>query len=120
MVEIIEERLYGAQFKNESKGDFLHMTREEAKEVAKTMTYNRAILNVMVGQGIPYKIATKYKLKEMQELVLTEDEYKRAKALFFKNNNLRLHFSEIIFAGRIIDTMWECIERIRETRNYSI
>ena len=95
------------------------MTREQARETAKTMTYNNAIDNIMAGKNIPYKVATKYKLKEMQELVLTEDEYKRAKSLFFKNNKHFLHFSEILWAGRIIDTMWECIEHVREMRNYS-
>jgi len=95
------------------------MTREQAQEIAKTMTYNYAIDNIMAGKSIPYKLATKYKLKEMQELVLTEDEYKRAKALFFKNNRYLFHFSEIMLAGRIIDTMWECIEHVREKRNYS-
>lgn len=95
------------------------MTREQAREIAKTMTYNNAIDNIMAGKNIPYKLSTKYKLKEMQELVLTEDEYKRAKALFFKNNRHFFHFSEIMLAGRIIDTMWECIEHVREKRNYS-
>lgn len=95
------------------------MTREQAIETAKMMTYNNAIDNIMAGKNIPYKLATKYKLKEMQELVLTEDEYKRAKSLFFKNNRQFLHFSEIILVDRIIDTMWECIEHVREMRNYS-
>lgn len=95
------------------------MTREQAQEIAKRLSYNNAIDNIMAGKNIPYKLATKYKLKEMQEQVLTEDEYKRAKALFFKNNKQFLHFSEILWAGRIIDTMWKCIEHVREMRNYS-
>lgn len=41
-------------------------------------------------------------------------DYKKAKTLFFKNNSRFLHFSQIMFAGSIIDTMWECIEQIRE------
>jgi hypothetical protein len=40
------------------------MTREQAQEIAKQMTYNQAIYNVMNGKCIAYKQATKIKIKE--------------------------------------------------------
>ena len=94
------------------------MTREEAQEIANNMSYNTAIYNVMQSKGIPYKKATKIKLNQLKYERLTKEDYEIAKKLFFKNNRRFLHFSQILFVGIVIDTMWECIERVREERNY--
>ena len=41
------------------------MTREEANEYAKTMTYQDAIYNLMQAKGIPYRKATLAKINEL-------------------------------------------------------
>ena len=41
------------------------MTIEEAKEYAKTMSYEQAVYNALQGRAIPYKKATKIKLDEL-------------------------------------------------------
>lgn len=43
------------------------MTVEEAKEYAKTMSYEEAIYNALQGRAVPYKKATKIKLDELLE-----------------------------------------------------
>ena len=53
------------------------------------------------------------KISELQNDI-QQAEYKKAKKLFFKKNKLFLHFSQIMFVGSVIDTMWECIEQVRE------
>lgn len=45
------------------------MNDEEAKAIAKTMTYKQAIYNAMQGKGIPYKKPTKIKLREMAKML---------------------------------------------------
>ena len=41
------------------------MTLEEAKEYAKTMSYENAVYNALQGRAVPYKKATKIKLDEL-------------------------------------------------------
>ena len=41
------------------------MTREEAEEYAKTMTYRDAVYNALQGKSIPYRKATLIKLHEL-------------------------------------------------------
>ena len=43
------------------------MTVEEAKEYAKTMSYEEAVYNALQGRAVPYKKATKIKLDELIE-----------------------------------------------------
>ena len=43
------------------------MTLDEAKEYAKTMSYEDAVYNALQGRAIPYKKATKIKLDELIE-----------------------------------------------------
>ena len=45
------------------------MTREEAKEYAKTMTYRDAVYNALQGKCIPYRKATLIKLYELLDMV---------------------------------------------------
>ena len=45
------------------------MTREEAKEYAKTMTYRDAVYNALQGKCIPYRKATLIKLYELLDVV---------------------------------------------------
>ena len=53
------------------------MTREEAIEYAKNMTYQDAIRNTVYAKGVSYKKATRIKLHELAEiadkLVLCKD-----------------------------------------------
>lgn len=44
------------------------MTREEAIECAKNMTYQEAIRNTMYAKGVRYKKATRIKLHELAEI----------------------------------------------------
>ena len=41
------------------------MTKEEAVEYAKTMSYSEAVYNALQGRAVPYKKATKIKLDEL-------------------------------------------------------
>ena len=52
------------------------MTVEEAKEYSKTMTYTDAVFNAMQGRSIPYRKATKIKLKELLEIAKKYDKEK--------------------------------------------
>ena len=45
------------------------MTREEAEEYAKEMTYRNAIYNALQGKCIPYRKATLIKLYELLDMV---------------------------------------------------
>lgn len=45
------------------------MTREEAKEYAKKMTYRNAVHNALQGKCIPYRKATLIKLYELLYMV---------------------------------------------------
>lgn len=45
------------------------MTREEAKEYAKEMTYRNAVDNALQGKCIPYRKATLIKLHELLDMV---------------------------------------------------
>ena len=45
------------------------MTVDEAKEYAKTMTYEDAVYNALQGRAVPYKKATKIKLDELLMIV---------------------------------------------------
>lgn len=44
------------------------MTKEEAKEYAKHMTYADAVYNALQGRAIPYRKATLIKLHELLEV----------------------------------------------------
>lgn len=48
------------------------MTREEAKEYAKEMTYRDAVYNALQGKCIPYRKATLIKLYELLDMVEQE------------------------------------------------
>lgn len=45
------------------------MTREEAKEFAKTMSYRNAVYNALQGKCIPYRKATLIKLYELLDMI---------------------------------------------------
>ena len=45
------------------------MTREEAEEYAKDMTYRDAVYNALQGKCIPYRKATLIKLYELLDMV---------------------------------------------------
>lgn len=45
------------------------MTREQAEEYAKEMTYRNAIYNALQGKCIPYRKATLIKLHELLDIV---------------------------------------------------
>lgn len=93
------------------------MTREQALEIAKEMTYNQAIYNVMNGKCIAYKQATKIKIKELQYDRLSRKDYDMAVEYFYKRNNCSLNFSERLKAGMYFQVLWECIEHVKEMRN---
>ena len=93
------------------------MTREQAQEIAKEMTYNQAICNVMNGKGIAYKQATKIKIKELQRDRLTREDYDDAVKYFYKRKGCSLHFSERLKTGMYFQVLWECIEHVKEMRN---
>lgn len=44
------------------------MTKEEAVEYAKTMSYSEAVYNALQGRAVPYKKATKIKLDELSKV----------------------------------------------------
>lgn len=46
-----------------------NMTREEAEEIAKEMTYRDAVYNALQGKCIPYRKATLIKLYELLDVV---------------------------------------------------
>lgn len=45
------------------------MNIEKAKEISKGMTYHDAVVNALRGRCVPFKKATKIKLKELLEIV---------------------------------------------------
>lgn len=45
------------------------MTREEAEEYAKDMTYRDAVYNALHGKFIPYRKATLIKLYELLDMI---------------------------------------------------
>ena len=45
------------------------MTREEAEEYAKNMTYRDAVYNALQGKSIPYRKATLIKLYELLDMI---------------------------------------------------
>lgn len=45
------------------------MTREEAEDYAKEMTYREAVYNALQGKCIPYRKATLIKLCELLDMV---------------------------------------------------
>lgn len=45
------------------------MNTEQAKEIAKQMTYRDAVINALQGRCVPFKKATLIKLKELLEIV---------------------------------------------------
>ena len=45
------------------------MTREEAEEYAKKMTYRNAVHNALQGKCIPYRKATLIKLYELLDVI---------------------------------------------------
>ena len=53
------------------------MNTEQAKEIAKQMTYRDAVYNALRGRCVPFKKATRIKLKELLEIV--EDMEKEVK-----------------------------------------
>ena len=48
------------------------MTREEAEECAKEMSYRDAVYNALQGKCIPYRKATLIKLYELLDMVESE------------------------------------------------
>ncbi len=50
------------------------MNLEEAKKVAENMTYSDAVYNALGGKCIPYRKATKIKLKELLEIAKQLDK----------------------------------------------
>ena len=45
------------------------MTREEAKDYAKTMSFRNAVYNALQGKCIPYRKATLIKLNELLDII---------------------------------------------------
>ena len=50
------------------------MTREEAEEYAKHMTYEDAVFNALQGRAIPYRKATLIKLHELMKVAEKMDK----------------------------------------------
>lgn len=50
------------------------MNMEEAKEYAKSMSYSQAVYNAMCARCVPYRKATKIKLKELLEIAKKIDK----------------------------------------------
>lgn len=57
------------------------MNVKEAEEIAKEMTYRDAVINALRGRCIPYKKATRIKLKELLDLVERKGDKKHVKML---------------------------------------
>lgn len=55
------------------------MTREEAEEYAKEMTYRNAVYNALQGKCIPYRKATLIKLYELLDIVEEQESEKQHK-----------------------------------------
>ena len=49
------------------------MTREEAEEYAKKMTYRNAVHNALQGKCIPYRKATLVKLYELLDMIESQE-----------------------------------------------
>ena len=49
------------------------MNTEQAKEIAKQMTYRDAVINALRGRCVPFKKATAIKLKELLDIIETLD-----------------------------------------------
>ena len=49
------------------------MTREEAEEYAKNMTYRNAVYNALQGKCIPYRKATLIKLHELLDKIESQN-----------------------------------------------
>lgn len=45
------------------------MTRDEADNMAKNMSYRQAVYNAFAGRGVPYRKATKKKLLELLDML---------------------------------------------------
>lgn len=50
------------------------MNMEKAEEIAKEMTYREAVYNALRGRCVPFKKATRIKLKELLDLVERKEE----------------------------------------------
>lgn len=58
-----------------------NMNVKEAEKIAKEMTYRDAVINALRGRCIPYKKATRIKLKELLDLVERKGDKKHVKML---------------------------------------
>lgn len=63
------------------------MTREEAEEYAKKMTYRDAVSNALQGKCIPYRKATLIKLYELLDMV--EPQETRIEDGLYSRDSLR-------------------------------
>lgn len=62
------------------------MTREEAQEYAKTMSYKEAVLNCIHSKGIAYRKASLIKLRELAEIadkLERDNDMTREEAIFY-------------------------------------
>ena len=59
------------------------MTREEAEEYAKTMTYRDAIDNALQGKCIPYRKATLIKLYKLLDIIEPKARGLKADTIIF-------------------------------------
>lgn len=67
------------------------MTREEAEEYAKTMSFRQAVYNAMAGKCIPFRKATAIKLRELLLLADEIDRHRKEEPdMFIKLGELTL------------------------------
>ena len=64
------------------------MTKDEAIECAKNMTYQEAIRNTIYAKGVRYKKATRIKLQELAEIADKIDTAEPSKSVKYKSNLL--------------------------------
>ena len=80
------------------------MTREEAEEYAKGMTYRDAINNLMKARSIPYRKATFIKIKEL--LKALEQEPKTGHWIVTDDDLVYCSECEDSYYPRPIDASW--------------
>ena len=88
------------------------MTREEAQEHAKHMTYEDAVYNALQGRAIPYRKATLIKLHELLKVAKKIDKDRERMA----NDRLNKTISDVAY---ILDSL-RVLRNIYETGDCNI
>lgn len=83
------------------------MTREEAEEYAKEMTYRNALYNALQGKCIPYRKATLIKLHELLDMVERQEKEREGMTDYQKYINAlrkyaKEHDNDTTYTGHII------------------